>query len=164
MADYAKVAMEEKARHDAAGFAATEELKQKEASGVFFADLEAALIRELNKANPELEKHGLLKGHKAGGIMMPPKRFATQIRLSYGRNAACEVNFDQSQSMIQLEMNADAEMRGDAVHEKAVFRIRNSDAGAAARKVELEQETAGELGPGDIAEIVIVGLIRGHFE
>lgn len=164
MVDYGKVAEEEKAKHDAAGFAATEDLRRKEASSVFFRELETALSTEIHKANPELEKHGLLKGHRSSGISFPPKRFATQIRLSYGRTASCEVNFDQSQSTIYLELTIEPESGGETVPQEMAFRIRNSEAGAIAHKVESEEVTSGEYGTGEVAEIVILGLIRGHLE
>lgn len=164
MVDYGKVAEEERTKYDAAGFAATEGLKLKEASGLFFRDLETALSTEIGKANPELEKHGLLKGHKSGGIVLPPKRFASQIRLSYGRTATCEVNFDQTQSIIYLELTIEAETGGETEPQKMAFQVKNGAQGATAGKVESEQEPQGEFGTQEIAEIVILGLIRGHLE
>jgi len=164
MADYAKIAGEAKAKQDAVRLAATEKLRQDEATSDFFKGIEAGLGNEIRKANPELLKHGLLTGHKAGGIAMPQQRFATQIRLSYGHTTFCEVNLDQTKSMVQVEMNGESDGRGLAVPEKLAFRIVCGDSGAKARKVESDEESSGEFGPGEIAEIVIIGLIRGHFE
>jgi hypothetical protein len=162
--DYRKVAEEERAKHDAAGFAATEDLRQREASSVFFRELEVALAEEIRKANPELEKHGLLTGHKSSGIALPPKRFPTQIRLTYGRTASCEVNFDQSQRTIYLELTVEPETGGETEPQRLAFQVSGGPSGPVARKVESGQDTPGEFGTTEVAEIVILGLIRGHLE
>ena len=104
MIDYEKIAREEKAKLDAAVTAATEKQKRDEASLIFFKNIEIGLAEEITKANPELAKYGLLTGHRTGGITIDQKRFDTQVRLTYGRASSCEVNFDQLNSMIEVEM------------------------------------------------------------
>lgn len=156
--------MEVKAKLDAAGLAATQRQKAEEASQVFFQNVEIALRNELNKANPELQKHGLLTGHRAGGIAMDQKRFETQIRLTYGRASSCEVNFDQAHLMVLVEMSFDIDAGGKTAPQKLAFRLGHSGLGTVARKVEPDEKLSGEFGPGQVAEIVISGLIRSHFE
>ncbi len=89
--------------------------RREEASIAFFKNIEAALALELKKANPELHRYDLLVGHKAGGISMDPKRFETQVRLSYGRASSCEVNLDQANATIQVEMLGEPDASGIAV-------------------------------------------------
>jgi hypothetical protein len=161
--DYGRIAEETKGKQDAAGVAAALKVKHAEASEVFFKSIEVALGKEIGKANPELDKHGLLTGHKAGGIAIVPKRFESQIRLCYGRTAFCEVNFDQTHSMIQVEMTGEGDGKGIAVPQVLNFHLSSSDSAAVARKFESEKEIPGEFGPVDIAEIVTEGLIRGYF-
>jgi hypothetical protein len=163
MADYGKIAQEEKSKQDAVGFAANAKLRDEEASSSFFKSIETGLNKEIGKANPELQKHGLLEGHQKGGITMPPKRFDTQIRLSYGQVAFCEVNYDQKGSMVNVEMVGEAKGGREAVPKKLAFHIANAASGAIAHKMDADQETAGDVGAGDIAEIVVEGLIRGYF-
>lgn len=160
--DYAKIAQEEKAKQDAIAFAAIEKQRQEEASREFFKCIEAGLANEMMKANPELQKYGLLTGHKTGGISMDAKRFETQIRLTYGRAASCEVNFDQPHAMVQVDLIL--EQSGPAVPQKVAFRIGKSSSGTVAGRILPDQEPMGRFLAEEIAEIVVAGLIRGHFD
>jgi hypothetical protein len=163
MVDYGRIAEETKGKQDVAGLAAALKVKLGEDSEVFFKSIESRLAGEIDKANPELEKHGLLTGHKSGGIAIVPKRFESQIRLSYGRTAICEVNFDRTHAMIQVEMTGEPDAKGVAEPQLLSFHLTSSASGTVARKLESEREMPGEFGPGDIAEIVTEGLIRGYF-
>ncbi len=164
MIDYEKIAREEKAKQDAVISAAIEKQKRDEASLGFFKNIEIALVEELQKANPELAKHGLLTGHKSGGISTDPKRFDTQVRLTYGRAASCEVNFDQANSMIQVEMVMEQIGEVPVAPQKLEFCVGFTQKGTIAGKVEAGKEPSGRFAPMDIAEIVLEGLIRGYFE
>jgi hypothetical protein len=164
MIDYEKIAREEKAKQDAASLAATEKLKRDEASLVFFKNIEVALAEEIQKANPELAKYGLLTGHKTGGITTDQKRFDTQVRLTYGRAASCEVNFDQANSMIQVDMVMEQIGEVPVPPQKLAFCVGFTQTGTIAGKLEPGKEPTGRFAPKDIAEIVLAGLIRGHFE
>jgi hypothetical protein len=164
MADYAKIAGEAKAKQDAIARAEVEKQKLVEASSAFLKAIETALTKEINKANQELQKHGLLTGHRAAGIAVTPKRFDTQIRVNYGRTAICEVNLEQTHSRIQVELSIEPEAGGPPVITPMAFNLANGKAGAVAHKVVAGQEATSEFGAGDIAEIVVVGLIRCYFE
>jgi hypothetical protein len=164
MADYAKIASEAKAKQDAIALAAVEKLKLAEASSAFFKAIDTSLTKEINKANQELQKHGLLTGHRAAGIALTPKRFETQIRVNYGRTAICEVNFEQTHSRIQVELSIEPEAGGTPVISAMAFNLANGKTGAIARKLVAGQEAPGDFGAGEIAEIVVVGLIRCYFE
>lgn len=156
--------MEEKAKENAAILAATEKLKREAASSLFFKSIEIGLGDEMMKANPELLKHGLLSGPKMGGITMDPKRFETQIRVTYGRAAFCEVNFDQGNSTVLIEMTLDQGADKPAPPQKLAFRVGYTNSGPVAGKVEGDQEPSGRFGAEEIAQIVIAGIIRGYFE
>jgi hypothetical protein len=164
MIDYEKIAQEEKAKQDAAVTAAIEKQKRDEASLVFFKSIEFSLAEEITKANPELAKHGLLTGHKTGGITIDQKRFDTQVRLTYGRASSCEVNFDQLNSMIAVEMVM--EQIGDTPipPKKLAFCVGFTPSGTIAGKLEPGKQPSGRFAPKEIAEIVLAGMIRGYFE
>ena len=164
MIDYEKIAREEKAKQDAAVNAAIEKRKRDEASLLFFKSIEIGLAEEITKANPELQKYGLLTGHKTGGITMDQKRFDTQVRLTYGRAASCEVNFDQLNSMIQVEMVMEQIAETPVPPQKLAFCVGFTQSGTIAGKVEPGKEPSGRFAPKDIAEIVLAGMIRGYFE
>jgi hypothetical protein len=164
LVDYSEIAAEAKAMQEAAALAAAERKKQEEASEAFFKAVEICLYEEVHKANPELHKCGLLTGDRAAGVSIVPKQFAAQIRFSYGLNLACEVNFDQTHSMIDVEMTGEPDRDGIPIRHRLDFRISRTETGAVARKVESEQETSGEYEAWQIAEILTVGIIRGHFE
>jgi hypothetical protein len=164
MIDYGKIAAEEKAKQDALAVAVAEKQKLATASEVFFSNLETALGNEIGKANPELEKHGVLTGHKVGGIAMAPKRFESQIRMTYGRTAICEVNYESSNSTIQVEMTGEPDPDGPAKTHTIAFRVSHSETGSVAQKIESDGEVLGKFGAEEIAEVVIEGMIRGYFE
>ncbi|MGA8730756.1 MAG: hypothetical protein WB608_18520 [Terracidiphilus sp.] len=164
MIDYGKIAKEEKAKQDAALTAAAEKQKRDEASLVFFKNIEIALAEELQKANPELARHGLLTGHRSGGITIDQKRFDTQVRLTYGRASSCEVDFDQSNSMIQVDMIMEQIGEVPIPPQKLEFCVGFTQTGTIAGKVETGKQPSGRFAPRDIAEIVLEGLIRGYFE
>jgi len=164
MIDYAKIAREERAKQDAASRAAAEKQKREEASIAFFKNIEAALAIELKKANPELHKHELLVGHKAGGITMDPKRFETQVRLSYGRAASCEVNLDQANATVQVEMLGEPDASGIATPTGMLFQVAHNPAGSIAQRLGPGEQVSGRFGPEEIAEVVVAGLIRSRFD
>lgn len=164
MIDYEKIAKEEKAKQDAVIVAAAEKRRRDEASLAFFKNVEISLVEEISRANPELQKYGLLSGHKSGGITMDQKRFDTQIRLTYGRAASCEVNFEQLNSMIQVEMVMEQVAETPVPPQKLNFCVGFTQSGTIAGKVEPGKEPSGRFGPKDIAEIVLAGMIRGYFE
>jgi len=153
-----------KAKQDAAAFAASEKQKKQEAFSAFFRNIEAGLGIEINKANPELLKHELLTGHKAAGLSMDPKRFETQIRVSYGRAATCEVNLDQAREVVLVEMIGEPDANGAAVPQSLIFGLTHSESGTIAHELNDDGEASGEFGGGEIAQCVITGIIRGHFE
>jgi hypothetical protein len=163
MVDYGRIAEETKNKLDVAGLAAALKVKLGEDSETFFKGIESCLVSEIGKANPQLDKHGLLTGHKSGGIAIVPKRFESQVRLMYGRTAICEVNFDRTHAKIQIEMSGEPDAKGETAPQLMSFHLTSSDSGTVARKLESERETHGEFSPGDIAEIVVEGLIRGYF-
>ncbi len=164
MIDYAKLAREERAKQQAAINAAAEKQRREEACIVFFKNIEATLAIELKKANPELHKNELLVGHKAGGITMDPKRFETQVRLSYGRASSCEVNLDQANATVQVEMLGEPDASGIAVPESMLFRVIHNHSGSVAQRLGPEQQVSGPYGPVEIAELVVAGLIRSRFD
>jgi hypothetical protein len=164
MIDYGKIARDERAKQDAASNAAAQKQRREEASIAFFKNIEASLAIELKKANPELHKYDLLVGHKAGGISMDPKRFETQVRLSYGRASSCEVNLDQANATIQVEMHGEPDASGIAVPQSMLFQVTHNQAGSAAQRLGPDQQVSGQFGPEDIAELVVAGLIRSQFE
>lgn len=164
MIDYGKIAAEEKAKQDAAALKVAEKLKLATASEVFFSSIESSLANEISKANPALEKHGVLTGHKTGGIAMAPKRFESQIRMTYGRTAICEVNYESANSTIQVEMTGEPDESGPAKTHTVAFRVSHSESGSIAQKIESDGEVLGKFGADEIAEVVIEGMIRGYFE
>lgn len=164
MVDYSEIAAEAKAMQEAAALAAAERKRQEEASEAFFKALENCVYDEVYKANPELDKYGLLTGDRVAGVTVVPKQFAAQIRFNYGRNLACEVNYDQTHSTIDVEMTGEPNSDGTVNRQRLVFHISRTDMGAVAHKVESDQEMSGELEAWQIAETLVVGIIRGHFE
>jgi hypothetical protein len=164
MIDYGKIAAEEKAKQDAAALKVAEKQKLATASEVFFSNIEISLGNEISKANPELEKHGILTGHKVGGIALAPKRFDSQIRMTYGRTAICEVNYESANSTIQVEMTGEPDEHGPAKTHTIAFRVSHGKEGSVAQKVESDGEVLGKFGAEEIAEVVIEGMIRGYFE
>ena len=136
MIDYEKIAREEKSKLDAAVTAAIEKQKRDEASMAFFKSIELGLAEEITRANPELAKYGLLTGHRTGGITVDQKRFDTQVRLTYGRAASCEVNFDQPNSMIEIEMVMEQIADVPVPPKKMAFCVGFTSSGTIAGKVE----------------------------
>jgi hypothetical protein len=165
MADYAKIAEEAKALQTAAHTAAIAEQKQNQALNLFFKSIEISLGNEINDANPELFKQGLLVGDKIAGITKAEQIFETQITLRYGNSTLCEVSLDPDKSTVQVEMSGDADAHGMVVLQKLQFQISSSDSGMVGHKLGHKPgKVPDEFGAKNIAEVVIKGIIRGYFE
>jgi hypothetical protein len=180
MADYSQVAQEIaqgiRAEQDAWSYAtqAAQHVKNRVANEqqplrVFFEGVETALEEEVNKANPELSKQGLLTGEAIQGIV-----FHGQIRddvfnrtyllLTFGNSRRCEVTLDPSWPRIKAVLSGDIHSAANGTVHLLTLPLEKGGEYVTARTANQPEETPEIIGAQEVAEIVVMGVIRGHFE
>ncbi|HET7103531.1 MAG TPA: hypothetical protein VFI20_05550 [Terracidiphilus sp.] len=162
--DYAKIAAEARALQDATAHDAARRRKQEEASEAFFKAMEKCVYEEVDKANPELRRMNLLTGDRERGVEVSPKQFQAQCRLLFGRNTACEVNLDTTHALIDVEMTGEPDNKGEVKRHRIEFAVSTTEMGVVAHRIASGAMIAGPFGTRQVAEILVVGIIRGHFE
>jgi hypothetical protein len=164
MVDYAKLAEDEKARQDAAHAATEAERQREKALRDFFDSVETHLSEEMNKANEELGKRG---DPTFSGSQRPFKN-EERIDIAYGTRSPCcklilqTAAVEVGLSRIVVELFGDS---GDAIG-RTEFVLEGETSALKAYKslVEGFPDHGVEITPAEIAQQIVPGIIRGHFE
>jgi hypothetical protein len=162
MVDYAKLAEEEKARLDAANAAAEAEQKLKKAVLDFFSSIETHLGEETAKANEELGKRG-------DPVFSAPQRSNEQtIELAYGaRNPCCKLTLQAAEAEVGLTRIL-VELLDDsgktAAQSDYVLEEKGPELKVYKSLVEGFPDHDAEISSAEIAQEIVPGIIRGHFE
>jgi hypothetical protein len=164
MVDYAKLAEEEKARQEAAHAAAEAERLRQKALRDFFDSVETHLSDEINKANEELSK----RGDPTFSRPQRPFKNEERIDIAYGTRSPCcklilqTTDVEVGLSRIVVELFGDSEdeigrtefvLEGEALDLKAYKSL-----------VEGFPDHSVEVTSAEIAQQIVPGIIRGHFE
>jgi hypothetical protein len=164
MVDYAKLAAEEKERQVSANSAAEAERSRETALLDFFKSVETSLGEEVDKANQELGKRGdpVFSGPER------PFKDENRIDLAYGtRSPCCKLTLQTNIAEVDLSRIL-VELLGDSgdVIGRTEYVIDEKEASLKAYKslVEGFPDRSTEVTSAEIAQQIVPGVIRGHFE
>jgi hypothetical protein len=159
MVDYSKLATEAKTRHVSAKLETAEEKKRNRELLVFFKSVEINIAKEINMANPNLARAGV---PTFGGPGTAQNDWT--INLSFGKRTRCRVAIDQH--VIEGSTAVGVEMGGDIPKQTLGYLIEHDGTGLKAYKI-LEGGAVDrdkQFTPGEIAEAVVSGIIKGRLE
>jgi hypothetical protein len=163
MVDYGKLIDEERARGDSAvAFVEAKEKKDAELT-VYFAAIESALVAEVAAANPELERRG------APAITGPyrPMSVENRIELGFGtRNPCCRLSLESTAPEVGLSrIHAELLDENGAVIARTDFVIEGEAENLKTYKslVEGFPDRDSRVGPAEMAQAVVAGILRGRF-
>jgi len=166
MADYGELAEEVKLQQEETAGAAGVAVSQQQSAKAFVDAVRESLRKEIGKANPELEQRGLLTGALAGGVTMESGQTEKAIRIQFGANRFCNVTFSTEDYSVDVSLEEIEGQVGLAVNDVASFSIgfEGSDALAFREIAEEAEERIAGLTPDQLAEFLIVAIVRGSIE
>jgi len=154
MGDYARLAGEAKSKQDAAILAAERQRILELDSPAFFQTVEAHIRKELSLANAELSKRGLTS---IGYFDSPPT--PGRVTLVSGTKSLCTVSLKIRDAFPKgCQIVIEVELIFPRVP-KVEFVLEQDSSGITGRRWRAGQSTAAE-----IAQTVVSGIVRGHFE
>jgi hypothetical protein len=163
MTGYAKLAQEASAAEAAKGLDLIEQREKEKPLHVFFKGVRIHLGNEVNKANPELYKQGLLRGEAVRGIVYDGQITDTLVYLTFGNSRRCDVELDLSRSEIRAILTGDIHSSSRGAPKVLAFRLRNEGQAMTARAADSTKE-GDNMGAERIAETIVSAMIRGQFD
>ena len=162
--DYAQIAQEARAAQDAKCLEMIERRKREAPFLSVLSSVRINLAEEVKRANPELQRAGLLVAEASGGIIFHGQLADRLLHLTYGKSRRCDVRvLDLSEWMLEISMVEGEPTNDEKVH-NLMFHLQHGTAGISIQRHAIDGNAAREFEAREIAEIVVAGIIRGQFE
>ena len=163
MADYGKLAADAKAKAIESDAVDSKKVNDVRRLVEFFKSVEINLGLEINSANPELLKQGLLIGPSLSGIVMKAHPNSI-IELSFGYVSSCKVILDLDATQIRARLTGKPNDKGFIEEHELAYLLESGDSEVKAHKIDLLPEMDKRFGAKEIAEVLVTGMIQGSFD
>jgi hypothetical protein len=128
---------------------------------LFFKAVELWINQEIDIENSQLGINPI-----CGAKSNPPERFPwnSQLEINFGPNRICSVTLSSLGSAIEVEIHDEGPGEPQS-RRQARFRLENLKSGVTAFMIDSAngEPAEREVGPKEIAQEVVAGVVRGHF-
>jgi hypothetical protein len=162
MTDYAQLAIEAKAKQEAAAVVLAEKKKLEAAAHAFFGSLVPALNEEMDKANVELSRAEVVL---FSGVVVSDTEPSLSVK--YGEDRYCQITYNADTLEIVARLNGNLGYSAVPLDERKTtltWFVKDEETTAKVYPIHYIAGVDSEVTASAMAETIVAATIRGRFE